>query len=186
MWKVAGSGLLLLAAFYVLGLYYHLCSVKRTLAESWQALVGVLRQRDEVVSCVLAICAGQSLYSVVRLPDLMDAASAELQALNDSDVLALANAERILQAGMLRIFSVAHAAPAMPEVEQLRHLEQRLRTLNIAFDDWVKIYNDSVELNNILQRYPPDRQIAAWFRMEQAELLEIAPWQPVQNKPQQT
>lgn len=167
-------GVIAVAAFYLIGLYNHLVSVKHAVAKAWANIDVLLKQRHDELPKLVEVCKQYKQFEQETLQKVIEARSQVHAARQSQDIDALGHAEGMLRAGLGNIFAVAEAYPELKANENFMQLQSRITSLENSIADRRELYNDSVNINNVQIELFPASIIANMFNFEVKPLLEFS------------
>lgn len=167
-------GILVVAAFYGIGLYNHLVNVKHAVAKAWANIDVLLKQRHDELPKLVEVCKQYKQFEQETLQKVI-AARAQVHAARESlDIAALGQAEGALRAGLGSLFAVAEAYPELKANDNFMQLQNRISALENGIADRRELYNDSVNINNVQIEVFPASIIAKLFNFGAKPLLEFS------------
>ena len=167
-------GILVVAAFYGIGLYNHLVNVKHAVAKAWANIDVLLKQRHDELPKLVEVCKQYKQFERETLQKVIAARSQVHAARESQDIAALGQAEGALRAGLGGIFAVAEAYPELKANENFMQLQNRITSLENGIADRRELYNDSVNINNVQIEVFPASVIAKLFKFGEKPLLEFS------------
>lgn len=167
-------GILIVAAFYGIGLYNHLVSVKHAAAKAWANIDVLLKQRHDELPKLVEVCKQYKQFEQETLQKVIAARSQVHTARENQDMAALGQAEGALRAGLGNIFAVAEAYPELKANENYMQLQNRITSLENGIADRRELYNDAVNINNVQIEVFPASVIAKLFNFGEKSLLEFS------------
>ena len=167
-------GILVVAAFYGIGLYNHLVNVKHAVAKAWANIDVLLKQRHDELPKLVEVCKQYKQFEQETLQKVIAARSQVHAARESQDIAALGQAEGALRAGLGSIFAVAEAYPELKANENFMQLQNRITSLENGIADRRELYNDSVNINNVQIEVFPASVIAKLFKFGEKPLLEFS------------
>ena len=159
---------------YITGIYNGLVSLRENIKVSWANIDVLLKQRHDELPKLVETCKRYMQFEQETLEKVMRARASISQASAAGDVAAVGAAERLLRAGMTRLFAVAENYPQLKSDETFKQLQGRITALEESIADRRELYNDQVNLNNIRVKVFPDVMIAQRFGFKPARLLEFS------------
>jgi LemA protein len=167
-------GLIVVAAFYGIGLYNHLVSVKHAVAKAWANIDVLLKQRHDELPKLVEVCKQYKQFEQETLQKVIAARSQVQAARQSQDIPALGHAEAALRSGLGSIFAVAEAYPELKANENFMQLQNRITSLENGIADRRELYNDTVNINNVQIEVFPASIIAKLFNFGEKPLLEFS------------
>jgi LemA protein len=167
-------GVAVVAAFYAVGLYNHLVSVKHAVAKAWANIDVLLKQRHDELPKLVEVCKQYKQFEQDTLQKVIAARNQVQSARQAQDIDALGQAEGALRAGLGSIFAIAEAYPELKANEHYMQLQNRITGLENAIADRRELYNDAVNINNVQIEVFPASLIAKMFNFSDKPLLEFS------------
>lgn len=167
-------GVAVVAAFYAVGLYNHLVSVKHAVAKAWANIDVLLKQRHDELPKLVEVCKQYKQFEQDTLQKIIAARNQVQSARQSQDISALGQAEGALRAGLGSIFAIAEAYPELKANEHYMQLQNRITGLENAIADRRELYNDAVNINNVQIELFPASLIAKMFNFSDQPLLEFS------------
>ena len=164
---------LFVAGVYVAALYNQLVLVKHNVAKAWANTDVLLKQRNDEIPKLIAVCREYAGFEATLLARLAGAHAAAVAAQQGARVTLVGAAEAKLGEEFTRLAAVAEAWPDLKSNLQFRALQERLSGLEAAIADRREFYNESVRIHNVtIERFPASL-LAGWFSFQAADLLRF-------------
>lgn len=156
-------------------LYNQLVMLKNHTEKAWSNIDILLKQRNDELPKLVALCKEHMQYEQATLQRVMEARNRVASALQARNLDALGTAEGQLRLGLGNLFAVAEAYPDLKASDTFQHLRERISGLENSIADRREFYNDSATLNNIRIAQFPDVLIAQLFTFRRFRLMVFAP-----------
>ena len=167
-------GIVVVLFIYGISLYNHLVSVKHAVAKAWANIDVLLKQRHDELPKLVEVCKQYKQFEQATLQKVIEARSQVHAARERQDIGALGQAEGALRMGLGSIFAVAEAYPELKANENFMQLQNRITSLENGIADRREMYNESVNINNVLTEVFPASILASMFGFGEKPLLEFA------------
>lgn len=161
------------AAVYASGLYNQLVLVKHNVSKAWANIDVLLKQRNDELPKLVAVCREYLQHESALLERLTLARSESITATASADAAHVGATERTVRDSLQAVFAVAEAYPTLRANEQFAHLSRRISELEIALADRREFYNETVRINNVTVEQFPSRVIAGPLGFRAADLLYV-------------
>ncbi len=156
-------------------LYNQLVMLKNNSDKAWSNIDVLLKQRNEELPKLIAVCKEHMQYEQETLQKVIAARSRIQTAMNAGDMNAIGMAEDQLRLGLGQLFAVAEDYPELKASDAFLQLQTRITTLEDSIADRREFYNDSANLNNTRIEQFPDVLIAKAFSFRRYRLMSFAP-----------
>lgn len=164
---------LIFLSLYIIQLYNGLVLLKHNIEKAWANIEVLLKQRNNELSKLIMVCQQYIKYEADILEKVVNAREDAVKACTQTDINQINNAENTLRETIQQLFLIAEQYPELKSVESYQYLQNRISTLEIHIADRRKLYNESVNLNNIRIEQFPDVILANCFNFRKADLLEF-------------
>lgn len=156
-------------------LYNQLVMLKNNSDKAWSNIDVLLKQRNEELPKLIAVCKEHMQYEQKTLQKVIAARSRVQTAMNAGDMNAIGVAEDQLRLGLGQLFAVAEDYPELKASAAFLQLQTRITTLEDSIADRREFYNDSANLNNTRIEQFPDIVLAKAFSFRRYRLMTFAP-----------
>ena len=156
-------------------LYNQLVMLKNNAEKAWSNIDVLLKQRNEELPKLIAVCKEHMQYEQATLQKVIAARSRVETAMNAGDMNAIGVAEDQLRLGLGQLFAVAEDYPELKASDAFLQLQTRITTLEDSIADRREFYNDSANLNNTRIEQFPDVLIAKAFAFRRYRLMRFSP-----------
>ncbi len=156
-------------------LYNQLVELKNNAAKAWSNTDVLLKQRNDELPKLVAVCKEHMQYEQATLQKVMEARNHIATALQSGNMPALDVAENALRTGLGSLFAVAEAYPELKASEAFQHLRQRITNLEDSIADRREFYNDAANVNNTRIEQFPDVLLAKAFGFKRFRLMSFSP-----------
>ena len=167
--------LICLSAFVVIvvisRLFNHLVLVKNNVHRAWSDITVLLRQRQDELKKLVAVCREHAGFESAVLERVTRARGQVDHALLRDDPAMVGKAERGLRGDLAQLFAVAESYPELGAAKSFSYLSQRISELETAIADRREFYNNSVKINNDTIQSFPELLLAGPFGFGAAEFL---------------
>jgi len=155
-------------------LYNQLVMLKNNTARAWSNINVLLKQRNEELPKLIAVCKEHMHYEQNTLERVIAARTQVNQALNNKDLNALGAAENQLRLGLGNLFAVAEDYPELKASDAFLQLQARITMLEDSIADRREFYNDAATINNTRIEQFPDILIAKIFSFRSVRLMRFS------------
>lgn len=155
-------------------LYNQLVMLKNNTEKAWSNTDILLKQRNEELPKLVAVCKEHMQYEKDTLQKVMQARNQISKALQSGNMNALGAAEDQLRLGLGNLFAVAEAYPELKASDSFQHLRERITGLEDSIADRREFYNDSAAINNTRIEQFPDVMIANIFSFKHFRLMSFS------------
>jgi LemA protein len=177
---VIGGGLLL-AVFFVVGLYNKLVTLRNRFKNAWAQIDVQLKRRYDLIPNLVETAKGYLKHERGTLEAVIAARNQAQQAniqvgTNPGDAGAMKQlmmAEGSLTASLGRLFAVAEAYPDLKANTTMNQLMEELTSTENKVSFARQAYNDSVMVYNTQREVFPSNLIAGMFNFAAAELFVV-------------
>jgi LemA protein len=170
-------------AFWVMGAYNGLISLKNQVANAWKQIDVQLKRRHDLIPNLVEAAKGAMQFEKSTLEAVVNARNTAIAAARGAStgdlptaqaVTATAAAEGQLTASLGRLFAVVEAYPQLKATGNIGQLQEELVSTEnkIAFSR--QMYNDTATQYNTRQQQFPTNLVAGLAHASAAQLWEIA------------
>ncbi len=176
-------GIIVIIGFFVVGIYNRLISLKNRVQNAWGQIDVQLQRRYDLIPNLVETVKGYMEYEKGTLEAVVQARSQAMAARESIQkeggapsggaIKELLGAEAALTGSLGNIFALAENYPELRASENMKELQEELRTTEnkVAFSR--QSYNDQVMLYNTEQEQFPAAIFAGMFGHKLADLFEI-------------
>ncbi len=154
-------------------LYNQLIILKNSASKAWSNIDILLKQRNEELPKLVAVCREHIQYEQTTLERVMEARNRIANAIQNDDMNALNMAEDQLRIGLGNLFAVAEDYPELKASKSFLQLQSRITLLEDSIADRREFYNDAATINNIRIKQFPDLIIAKMFSFRAFRLMSF-------------
>jgi LemA protein len=174
-------GIIVLAAFFVIGLYNGLVTARNAFKNAFAQIDVQLTRRHDLIPNLVETVKGYLAHERNTLEAVINArntavAGLKAAAANPGDpgaVQQLAGAENALTGALGKLFALAEAYPDLKANRNMMQLSEELTTTENKVAFARQAYNDSVMGYNNRREVFPSSVVAGMFNFLPAQLLEI-------------
>lgn len=163
-------GLVLLVAFYGVGIYNRLVKLKTHVAEAWSGIDVQLKRRYDLIPNLIETVKGYARHEKETFENVTKARS---QAQSATTVEGQQAAENQLNKSLLNLFAVAEQYPELKANENFLSLQNELSIIEAHIEKSRRYYNGTTRDYNILVDSFPSNIIAGMANFSKAEFFEI-------------
>jgi LemA protein len=154
-------------------LFNQLVMLKNNSEKAWSNIDVLLKQRNEELPKLIAVCKEHMQYEQETLQRIVEARSNVKAAMDNGDMNALGAAEDQLRIGLGELFAVVEDYPELKASDAFLQLQSRITTLEDSIADRREFYNDSANINNTRIEQFPDLLIAKMFSFKHYRLMSF-------------
>jgi len=163
-------GLVLLVAFYGVGIYNRLVKLKTLVAEAWSGIDVQLKKRYDLIPNLVETV---KAYASHEKETFENVTKARNQAQNATTVAGQQTAENQLNKSLLNLFAVAEQYPDLKANENFLSLQKELSVVESDIEKSRRYYNGTTRDQNILIDSFPSNIIAGMTNFSKTEFFEI-------------
>ncbi|WP_299339181.1 LemA family protein [uncultured Psychroserpens sp.] len=163
-------GLLVLAAFYGVGIYNRLVKLKTLVSEAWSGIDVQLKKRYNLIPNLVETVKGYAKHEKDTFENVTKARS---QAQNATTVNEQQAAENQLNKALINLYAVAEQYPELKANENFLNLQNELSVIEGDIEKSRRYYNGTTRDYNILIDSFPSNIIAGMTNFKTAEFFEI-------------
>ena len=167
------AGLSLLVLAWIIMTYNRLVQAKHQVTRAFANIDVLLKQRHDELPKLVETCRQYREFEQQTLQRVIEARAQVQKASAGGDVAALGGAESALRAGVGRLFAIAEAYPDLKANESFIALQARITALENGIADRREVYNETVNVNNVLIEQFPDRLVAGLGSFPPQPLLQF-------------
>ena len=163
-------GLVVLAAFYGVGIYNRLVKLKTLVAEAWSGIDVQLKKRYDLIPNLVETVKGYASHEKETFENVTKARN---QAQNATSVEGKQAAENQLNKSLINLFAVAEQYPELKANENFLSLQNELSVVESDIEKSRRYYNGTTRDYNILIDSFPSNIIAGITKFTKAVFFEI-------------
>jgi LemA protein len=163
-------GVVVLLAILVIGAYNGLVRSRQETNNAWAQIDVQLKRRHDLIPNLVETVKGYMQYEQETLEKVM---SARARAVSATGVHQTADAENALTRALGGLFAVAENYPDLRASENMKQLQEELRSTENKIAFARQYYNDSVMHYNTKIEQFPTNVLANMFNFKKKELFEI-------------
>ncbi|MCK0179950.1 LemA family protein [Flavobacteriaceae bacterium S0862] len=163
-------GLVVLAAFYGVGIYNKLVKLKTLVAEAWSGIDVQLKKRYDLIPNLVETVKGYASHEKETFENVTKARN---QAQNATSVEGKQAAENQLNKSLINLFAVAEQYPELKANENFLSLQNELSVVESDIEKSRRYYNGTTRDYNILIDSFPSNIIAGITNFTKAVFFEI-------------
>jgi len=168
-------------AFFVIGIYNRLVALRQTTNQAWGDIDVQLKQRVDLIPNLVNTVKGYASHEKETLESVIKARQASVDAGNVKDQ---AQAENMLTGALRQIFALSEAYPDLKANENFMSLQNELADLENKIAAARRFFNNAVsEFNTAVEQFPAV-VFANMFGFSQREFFEVADRASVENAPE--
>lgn len=172
---------LVVIAFFVIGIYNRLVALRQTTNQAWGDIDVQLKQRVDLIPNLVNTVKGYASHEKETLENVIKARQASVDASNVKDQ---AQAENLLSGALRQIFALSEAYPDLKANENFLSLQNELADLENKIAAARRFFNNAVsEFNTAVEQFPAVI-FASMFGFKQREFFEVADRAAVENAPE--
>lgn len=163
-------GLVIVAAFYGVGIYNRLVKLKTHVAEAWSGIDVQLKKRYDLIPNLIETVKGYAKHEKETFENVTKARS---QAQNATTVEGQQAAENQLNKSLLNLFAVAEQYPELKANTNFLGLQAELSAVESDLEKSRRYYNGTTRDYNILIDSFPSNIIAGMTNFTKSAFFEI-------------
>src|SRR5438477_1166190 len=163
--------ILVLLAFWVIGAYNGLITLKNQVANAWKQIDVQLKRRHDLIPNLVNTVKGAMEFERGTLTAVIDARAKAMTATGPADA---SRKEGELTQALGRLFALAENYPQLKSNENVKGLQEELSSTENKIGFARQFYNDIATKFNIAREVFPTNLIASMFGFQRAELFQIA------------
>ena len=163
-------GILLLFAFYGIGIYNKLIKLKTLVEEAWSGIDVQLKKRHDLIPNLVETVKGYASHEKETFQKVTEARN---NAVNAKTVEQQQNAENQLNRSLMNLFAVAEQYPELKANTNFLQLQNELSLIESDIEKSRRYYNGTVREKNILIDSFPSNIIANLFGFIKSAFFEL-------------
>lgn len=163
-------GLVILIAFYFVGIYNKLVRKRSMMEEGWSGIDVQLKKRYDLIPNLIETVKGYAKHEQETLNQVILARNTALKA---EGVAAHTKAENQLNTALANVFALSEAYPDLKANTNFLQLQQELSSIEGDLEKARRYYNATVRDNNIMVESFPSNIVANMGNFDIAEFFEI-------------
>lgn len=163
-------GLVVVFAFYGIGIYNKLVKLKTLVAEAWSGIDVQLKKRYNLIPNLVETIKGYAKHEKETFENVTKARS---QAQNATTIEGQQTAENQLNKALVNLYAVAEQYPELKANENFLNLQNELSVIEADIEKSRRYYNGTTRDYNILIDSFPSNIIAGMSNFKKAEFFEI-------------
>ena len=160
-------------AFWMIGAYNALVSLRNQVANAWKQIDVQLKRRHDLIPNLVNTVKGAMQFERETLDAVISARNQAVSAQATGSVHATANAEAQLTSALNRLMVVVEAYPDLKATGNVAQLQEELTSTENKVAFARQLYNDTATQYNTKQQQFPTSLVAGLAKAEPAELWEI-------------
>ena len=163
-------GLVVLVAFYGIGIYNRLVKLKTLVSEAWSGIDVQLKKRYNLIPNLVEVVKGYASHEKETFENVTKARS---QAQNATTVEGQQAAENGLNKSLINLYAVAEQYPELKANENFLSLQNELSDIESDIEKARRYYNGTTRDYNILIDSFPSNIIAGMTNFKKEAFFEI-------------
>src|SRR5918992_5735328 len=161
-------------AFWIIGAYNALISLKNQVANAWKQIDVQLKRRHDLIPNLVETVKGAMQFERETLDAVITARNRAIAVeRGNATVAQTAQVEGVLSGALSRLLAVVEAYPDLKATGNVRQLQEELTSTENKISFARQLYNDTATLYNTKQQQFPTNMVAGLARAVPAELWEI-------------
>jgi len=162
-------GLLLLAVFYVIGVYNNLVNARNKVDNQFSQIDVQLKRRADLIPNLVETVKGYAKHEEGTFKAVVEARN---KAVNAGTVNEKINAENELTGALNKLFALTEAYPELKANENFMSLQNDLKDSEDKITYARQFYNDSaMSFNNLVEMFPSNI-VASMFKFKKYDYFE--------------
>ena len=161
-------GLLLLLAFYVIGVYNKLVNARNKVNNQWSQIDVQLKRRADLIPNLVETVKGYAKHEEGTFKAVVEARNKSVSAVNVNDKI---EAENQLTGALNKLFALSEAYPELKANENFMSLQEDLSETEDKITYARQFYNDSAMSFNDLVEMFPSNVVAKMFGFKAFEFF---------------
>ena len=170
MLKFIVIAVIVLLAFYAVGMYNGLIKLRNLVQEAWRQIDVELKRRHDLIPNLVETVKGYAAHERGTLEGVMQARSAAMS--GGQGPAAAAQSEGMLSQALGRLFAVAEAYPDLKANVNFLALQQELTSTEDRIASGRRYYNANVRELNTRVETVPSNIVAGMFNIGREEYFE--------------
>lgn len=162
--------LILIFAFYGIGIYNKLVKLKTLVEEAWSGIDVQLKKRHDLIPNLVETVKGYATHEKETFQKVTEARN---QAVSAKSVKDQEVAENTLNRAMMNLFAVAEQYPELKANTNFLKLQDELSSIEAAIEKARRYYNGTVREKNIVIDSFPSNIIAGMFGFVKSAFFEL-------------
>ena len=163
-------GLVVLVAFYAIGIYNRLVKLKNLVAEAWSGIDVQLKKRYDLIPNLVETVKGYATHEKETFENVTRARSAAQQA---TTVEGQQAAENALKGSLVNLMAVAERYPDLKANTNFLDLQNKLSEVEGDIEKARRYYNGNVREQNTLIESFPSNLVANSFGFAKSVFFEL-------------
>ncbi len=163
-------GIVAVVAFFLIGIYNKLVSLKNKVIEGWSSIDVMLKKRNDLTPNLVETVKGYATHERETLDSVIQART---QSANAKTVKEQQEAEIGMSKAMMNLFAVAEQYPDLKANTNFLALQQGLSAVEADIEKARRYYNGTVRDNNIAIESFPSNIVANMFRFKKWDSFEL-------------
>ncbi|WP_434778474.1 LemA family protein [Neisseria sp. Ec49-e6-T10] len=144
--------------------YNRFIEIKHDIQNSWSTIDSILNQRHDVLPKLIDICTQHlSTEEHLTLEDVTNARTAVSKARQSGNISALADAENTLRVNQSNLMAITDQYPQLQTDHAFQKVKENLNYLESELSIECELYNEAVQMHNILLEQFPALVVARIF-----------------------
>lgn len=173
--------ILVLLAFYLIGIYNGLVAKRVAVEGGWSQIDVQLKRRHDLIPNLVETVKGYAKHESETLENVIKARNSAITASSSGNVEAQAQAEGALSGALRQIFALSESYPDLKANQNFLGLQQELSTTEDKISSSRQSYNDAVATYNTSIEQVPANLVASYggftkkqfFELDQAEAAAV-------------
>ena len=164
-------GLLILLAFYVIGVYNKLVNARNKVNNQWSQIDVQLKRRADLIPNLVETVKGYAKHEKGTLKEVIEARNKYVSAGTVNDKI---DAENQLTGALNKLFALTEAYPELKANENFMSLQNDLKDTEDKITYARQFYNDTaMNFNNLVEMFPSNI-IASIFGFKRYQFFEAS------------
>ena len=163
-------GLLLIIAFYAIGVFNNLVKLRTLVEEAWSGIDVQLKKRHDLIPNIVETVKG---YATHEKETFQKVTEARTRAVNAKTVEEQQAAENQLNSSLMNLFAVAEQYPELKANTNFLQLQNELSAIEADIEKSRRYYNGTVRDKNIVIDSFPSNIIAGIFGFIKSTFFEL-------------
>jgi LemA protein len=157
------------AAVYLASLYNQYVTLKHNVTKAWSNVDVLLKQRNEELQRLIAVCKPYMQYEQALLQQIARARALETSARAAANPKQFGGSETELRRSTAKLLALAERYPELKAGDAFAHIANRIAALEQSIADRRTFYNVTVQLNNVAVERFPGNLLARCFGFSAAD-----------------